>query len=118
MSWRRLMMLALSLALTAKIAPSACAQGAATKHAPRPEMIDAIMTYAGSGGCETLRSVFGTLFEEACSKPGSGTAVVILALAYLHSRPDQALAEICTKNKLADCDSQQERSTGRPILAF
>jgi hypothetical protein len=81
-------------------------------------MIDAIMTYAGSGGCKTLRNVFGSAFDEACSRPGSDTALYITALMGLLSQPDQALFEICTRNKLVDCEARQETSTGKLILTF
>ena len=112
------LMVALSLALVFGSSSTARAQETAVKSAPRTEMIAAIMNYAGSGGCDTLRNVFGALLEETCRTPGSGTAVYMLALAALHSQPDQALIEICNRNKLLDCEPRLEVSTGKPVLAF
>jgi hypothetical protein len=87
----------------------------------RDEMIDAIIAYALSGGCETRRKVFGTAFDATCDKadpgqdPGSErTAMWVL----LDGLPERDLLALCRQNGVVDCETPREVSKGRAILTF
>src|SRR5262249_7173258 len=96
------------------------AQDNAPQFAPRDEMISAIVSYANSGGCETLRNVFGPVLDSVCHNPHrtTGFAEHVIELGFLRSQPDGALVEICKKYRIRDCEKPPEISRGRPILTF
>jgi hypothetical protein len=96
------------------------AQESAVEFAPREEVTFAIIFYAYSGGCETLRNVFGPMFDSVCHDPNrtTGFAEHMLAFGFLGALRDEALIEICKKYKIRDCEKEQETSRGRPILTF
>jgi WD40-like Beta Propeller Repeat len=75
---------------------------------------------AHSGGCETLRKVYGPVFDSVCHDPhrSTGLAEHMIAYGMLNSLGDEALIEICRRNKIAECEKQQEVSKGRSILTF
>ena len=106
------------LALAAGADPPAPAQEKAAEFVPREDMIDAIIHYAASGGCETRRKVFGAAFDSTCKEPGSGGADHIGMMTLLDRLPDGALIELCRNNKIADCEKPREVSKGRSILTF
>jgi hypothetical protein len=106
----------------------ASAQERAIEFAPREEMIDAIMTYAGLGGCATLRDVFGPRLEAIAKGLAGGrsgrspdaicTAAVSLGELSLHRARVATLIEICTRNGIMSCRKRQEASAGAPVLTF
>jgi hypothetical protein len=120
-------LLGTALVLAAPLDTAVHAQETAAEFAPRLEMIDAIMHYAGSGGCETLRNVFGPGLEAIANVFGSSGqspdeicrgGVLSFGDLSLHRAQDATLIEICTKNKIVDCRKRQEVSTGAPVLTF
>jgi hypothetical protein len=87
----------------------------------REEMIDAIVAYALSGGCETRRKVFGAAFDATCDKPDPGqdpgserTAMWVL----LDGLSEHDLGALCRRHGIADCEKPREVSKGRPVLTF
>jgi hypothetical protein len=87
----------------------------------REEMIDAIIAYALSGGCETRRMVFGAAFDATCDKPDPGqepgserTAMWVL----LDGLSEHDLGALCRRHGIADCERPREISKGRAILTF
>ena len=112
--------LTILLLLATTTGPLARAQQQAVEFAPREEMTFAIMGYAYSGGCETLRNVFGPMFDSVCHDPNrtTGFAEHMLAFGFLGALRDEALIEICKKYKIRDCEKEQETSRGRPILTL
>ena len=109
---------ALVVALAAAAGSSSRAQDKAVEFLPREDMIDAIIRYAASGGCDTRRKVFGAAFDASCEKsnPGGDEAMAMwVTLDRLH---DRDLIGLCRRNKIADCERPREVSTGRPVLTF
>jgi hypothetical protein len=117
------LVLALALAL-ATMACMACMAGAAARAeeapalVPREEMIDALLDFARSGGCETRRKVFGLRFDATCGGPGEDGGEIESMWLLLDDLPDHELAERCRRNGVVDCETPREVSKGRPVLAF
>jgi WD40-like Beta Propeller Repeat len=114
----------LCLPLIFSTTPLARAQGPTAELAPREEVIDAIMNYVRSGGCEALNQVLGSGVGDLCKTDPSKEQmlakqkIATLALAMgLPSVKDAELIEICARTKL-DCEKRPEVSAGRPILTF
>lgn len=95
----------------------------------REEMIDAIIAYAISGGCETRREVFGAAFDAACGNPGPGARAGADAGAEpgserlsmwqrLDGLSEGDLVALCRRHAIADCEESREVSKGRAILTF
>lgn len=98
-----------------------CAEENPAETEQREEIIDAIIAYAASGGCETRRRVFGAAFDATCDKPDPGqdpgserTAMWVL----LDVLPERDLVALCRRNGIADCEKPREVSNGRRVLTF
>jgi hypothetical protein len=107
------------------LALSAIAGGAAiarepktTAYLPRKEIVDNIIHFALRGDCQTRRNIFGSAFVTTCKAPDVGDGEPIRMMSFLDRLPDNALVEICRRNKITDCEKPKEASKGRPILAF
>jgi hypothetical protein len=111
-------MVALLLALAAAAGSPARAQDKAADFLPREDMIDAIIRFAASGGCDTRRKVFGAAFDATCRKPSPGGDEAMAMWAMLARLQDRDLVDLCRRNRIADCERPREVSTGRAILAF
>jgi hypothetical protein len=109
---------ALLLALLAAACAPARAQEKAAAFVPREEMIDALMRYAASGGCETRREVFGTGFAASCGGPDAGGDEPMRMWLLLERLGERDLVVLCRQNRIADCERPREVSEGRPILTF
>jgi hypothetical protein len=105
------------LALSATAGGLACAQEPkAAAYLPREEMIDNIIHFALLGDCQTRRNIFGSALASICKAPNAGESEPIRMMSFLDRLPDDALIEICRRNKIADCEKPKEVSNGRPIL--
>jgi hypothetical protein len=94
------------------------AETRAPEHLPREEMVDAIIHSALLGDCQVRSSIFGSAFAATCKAPGIGDGEPIRMMRLLDRLSDDALLEICRRNKIADCKKPREISTGRSILNF
>ena len=112
--------LALRIVLLVLTNSSAFAQDKPIEFVPREQLIFAIVHYAYSGGCETLRNVYGTVFDSVCHDPHrtSGFAEHMFAFGLLRCQQDEALIEICRRNKITDCVKLREASKGRQVLTL
>jgi hypothetical protein len=90
----------------------------AAQYLPREEMADAIIHNALLGDCQVRRAIFGSAFVPACKAPDSVDGEPIRMMRFLDRLPDDALIEICRRNKIADCEQPREVSKGHPILSF
>jgi hypothetical protein len=109
---------ALLLVLAVAAGSSPQAQEQAVEFLPREDMIEAIIRYAASGGCDTRRKVFGAAFDARCRKPNPGDDEAMAMWVTLDRLRDRDLVDLCRRNKIADCERPREVSTGRPILTF
>ncbi len=90
----------------------------ATAYLPRDEIVDNIIHFALRGDCQARRNIFGSAFVTTCKVPDVGDGEPIRMMRFLDRLPDNALIEICRRNKIADCETPKETSKGRPILAL
>ena len=88
----------------------------AAQYLPRDEMVDAIIHNALLGDCQSRRGIFGSAFVTTCKAPEIGAGEPIRMMSFLDRLPDNALIEICRRNKIADCEKSKEVSKGRSIL--
>jgi hypothetical protein len=107
----------LSLVLAAAAGVSALAQEKAVELVPREEMIDAIIDYAASGGCDIRRNIFGPAFDAECKTPDAGSVLMTMWSA-LDRLPERELMALCRRNQIPDCEKPREHSKGRSILTF
>src|SRR5262245_48749166 len=112
--------LALRIVLLVFTVSSAFAKDKPIEFVPREQLIFAIVHFAYSGGCETFHNVYGPVFDSVCHDPHrtSGFAEHMFAFDLLRSQKDEALIEICKRNKIPACEKPQEISKGRSILTF
>jgi hypothetical protein len=85
---------------------------------PREEMIDALLDFARSGGCETRRRVLGSRFDATCGGADGDSGEIGRMWLMLEEMPDAELAGLCRRNGVPDCERPREVSRGRPVLAF
>jgi hypothetical protein len=90
----------------------------APKYLPREEMIDSIIHFALPGDCQARRNIFGSAFAWTCQAPDADGGEPIRMMSLLDQLTDDALIEICRRNKIADCEKPREVSKGRSILTF
>ncbi|MBO0763798.1 MAG: hypothetical protein J2P50_04295 [Hyphomicrobiaceae bacterium] len=87
----------------------------------REEIIDAIIAYATSGGCETRRKVFGGAFDATCGYPDPGPDPGSERMAMwtlLDGLSEHDLMALCRRHGIADCEKPREVSNGRAVLTF
>jgi hypothetical protein len=106
------------LALAAMAGSPLPAEDKAGAPAAREEMIDALIAYAASGGCEARRKIFGTALEATCSKAEAGGGDRMAMWQLLDPLPESELIALCRQNGIADCERPSEVSKGRSILTF
>jgi len=88
------------------------------QYLPREEMIDNIIHHALLGDCGTRRNILGPSYASPCQAPYTGDDEPIRMMIFLDRLTDNALIEICRRNKIADCEKPREVSKGRPILTL
>jgi hypothetical protein len=111
--------LAIGLAiLTACLAGAAGRAEEAAGPVPREEMVEALIDFARSRGCETRRRVFGPRFGATCGRPDADEGEIGSMWLLLEEMTDAGLIGLCRRNGVLDCERPQEVSTGRPVLAF
>src|SRR5262245_4244567 len=97
---------------------SLVAEETAGAPAAREDIIDALIAYAASGGCEARRRIFGAAFEATCSKAEAGGGDRTAMWLLLDPLSESELIALCRRNSIADCERPSEVSKGRPILTF
>src|SRR5262249_6884435 len=85
---------------------------------PREDMVDAIIRYAASSGCDMRRNLFGADLAARCSKPDADDDEQMDMWLHLDRLSDRDLIELCRSNMIVDCERPREVSKGRGILTF
>ena len=90
----------------------------APEYVPREEMIDNIIHFALLGDCQVRRNILGSAFAPTCQAPDTDGGEPIRMMSFLDALTDNALIEICHRNKIAGCEKPREVSKGRSILTL